>query len=703
MEKNLQQQPSNCFKVVLYGPESSGKTTLAASLAKHFGVSWVPEFARDYLQNKWDLEKKTCEPSDLIPIAIGQMKLENQAALANDSLLFLDTNLLTTKVYSEVYYGYCEESLKIATQQNTYDLYLLTQIDVPWEADDLRDKPNEREAMFHAFENELIRLNLPYIVISGNIEKRIEIATHVIENCLKLKSLGFQSSDFVQIINRNITAESIESQLDFFKNGIQKATLMRPAILNDGILSISLQEAKYFQTLFDENKNNLKVNKFVPASGAATRMFKFLTQFVNEFSQKNDTLNHYINKNKARELQVFMAGLEKFPFYESVLQQTQKLYQESIFLNKEQLFFYFIKTMLTNPEFNYVNLPKGVLPFHTKNKIMITPLEEHLNEALDYADSNHRIHVHFTISKEHQSHFENIIQEIVPALEAKHSVYFQIKFSYQNPQTDTLAVTLDKKPYRLKEGTLFFRPGGHGALIENLNNLNADFVFIKNIDNVSQNHREIQSLYKKALGGILYTIQTKVFKYLHQLDTEINSKEDLEEIIDYTEKKLNIKLIPEFQFFTKEYKINHLKKLLNRPIRVCGMVKNESEPGGGPFWVKDEQGTISLQIIESSQIDFGLKEQAKIYKRALFFNPVDMVCGIRNFKGSNFDLRDFVDSKSGLIVEKNLGGDTILCYELPGLWNGAMADWITVFVEVPIETFNPVKTVNDLLKPNHQP
>jgi hypothetical protein len=359
--------------------------------------------------------------------------------------------------------------------------------------------------------------------------------------------------------------------------------------------------------------------------------------------------------------------------------------------------------MLTNPEFNYVNLPKGVLPFHTKNKIMITPLEEHLNEALDYADSNHRIHVHFTISKEHQSHFENIIQEIVPALEAKHSVYFQIKFSYQNPQTDTLAVTLDKKPYRLKEGTLFFRPGGHGALIENLNNLNADFVFIKNIDNVSQNHREIQSLYKKALGGILYTIQTKVFKYLHQLDTEINSKEDLEEIIDYTEKKLNIKLIPEFQFFTKEYKINHLKKLLNRPIRVCGMVKNESEPGGGPFWVKDEQGTISLQIIESSQIDFGLKEQAKIYKRALFFNPVDMVCGIRNFKGSNFDLRDFVDSKSGLIVEKNLGGDTILCYELPGLWNGAMADWITVFVEVPIETFNPVKTVNDLLKPNHQP
>ena len=702
MEKDLQQQPSSCFKVVLYGPESSGKTTLAASLAHYFETEWIPEFAREYLQNKWDLEQKTCEPSDLIPIAVGQMKLENQAIQLGSKMLFLDTNLLTTKVYSDVYYGFCDESLKMAASQNTYDLYLLTDIDIPWEADDLRDKPNERSEMFQAFENELIRLKLPYFKISGNVEKRMETAIDIVKNSLKLKSLGFNSSDCVQILNRKVTAETIEKQLHYFQNGIQKIQLVKPAILNEGVMSISLEEANYFQMLFDEKKHSIKLKKFVPASGAASRMFKFLTQFINEFCPENDTLNNYINKNKARELQVFMAGLEKFPFYQSVLQQTQKNYQGSGVLNKENLLFYFIKTMLTEPQFDFVNKPKGVLPFHVKNKKIVTPVEEHLHEALDYANSNQRVHVHFTITKEHQSDFEQIIQEVVPTLESNYQVKFQVRFSYQNPQTDTLAVDMNKKPYRLPDGSLFFRPGGHGALIENLNSLNADFVFIKNIDNVSQNHADIQSLYKKALGGILYATQVKVFEYLHQLDTDVHSKEDLDEIVEFAEQKLNIKMIPEFQFFAKEHKITHIKNLLNRPIRICGMVKNESEPGGGPFWVKDERGSMSLQIVESSQVDFDQKKQTKIFKRASFFNPVDIVCGIRNYRGTNFDLHEFIDHNSGFIAEKTKNGDDILAYELPGLWNGAMAHWITIFVEVPVVTFNPVKTVNDLLKPNHQ-
>jgi hypothetical protein len=399
---------------------------------------------------------------------------------------------------------------------------------------------------------------------------------------------------------------------------------------------------------------------------------------------------------------LFLAGLEKFPFFKEIVQHLRDSVPEIDQMNKEHQLFWFIKTMLTDPKFDFINKPKGVLPFHTKNGKIITPTEEHLLEAIEYANSNQRVHVHFTITKEHQQDFEKIIQETVPDLEKEYHLKFYVRFSYQNAQTDTLALGMDKKPFKLEDGSLFFRPGGHGALLENLNQLNADFVFIKNIDNVSQNNQDIQSLYKKALGGILYSIQQKVFEYLHFLDSNIPDKEILQEIVHFIEQNLNIHISADFQFFTKEHKIELLKKTLNRPIRVCGMVRNESEPGGGPFWVRDERGHSSLQIVESSQIDFDQKKQSKIFKKSSFFNPVDLVCGIRNYRGTNFDLHEFVDPKSGFVVEKNKNGQDILAYELPGLWNGAMAQWITIFVEVPVVTFNPVKTVNDLLKTNHQ-
>ena len=246
---------------------------------------------------------------------------------------------------------------------------------------------------------------------------------------------------------------------------------------------------------------------------------------------------------------------------------------------------------------------------------------------------------------------------------------------------------------------MVFRPGGHGALIENLNSLNADIIFIKNIDNVIQNHIEIVALYKKALAGILIQCQETTFNYLKLLDNESVSNESLNEIVKFLITKLNVSVSEDFSKYTKESKVDYLQNVLNRPIRVCGMVKNEGEPGGGPFWVRDKKGNVFLQIIEASQVD---SDQKKILESATHFNPVDLVCGNKNYQGQNFDLTKFVDKNTGFIVEKNKNGKSLKAYELPGLWNGAMAKWLTIFVEVPLITFNPVKTVNDLLKPAHQ-
>jgi hypothetical protein len=250
---------------------------------------------------------------------------------------------------------------------------------------------------------------------------------------------------------------------------------------------------------------------------------------------------------------------------------------------------------------------------------------------------------------------------------------------------------------------LVFRPGGHGALIENLNNLDADIIFIKNIDNIIQNNVEKTALYKKGLAGVLIELQQQTFTYLREIETQKVEHENIDEIILFLKEKLNTKISDDFHAFSFENKLSKIKEALNRPIRVCGMVKNEGEPGGGPFWVRDEKGNLSLQIVESSQVDLTNTHQHKILDSATHFNPVDLVCGIKNYKNEKFDLTQFVDHNTGFIVEKTILDKKIKAYELPGLWNGAMAKWLTVFVQVPLLTFNPVKTVNDLLKPAHQP
>ena len=699
MEENFKQQPTEVIKIALYGPESTGKTTLAQQLAAAFNTLWVPEFARDYLQKKWDATQQICQPEDLLPIAIGQIQQENEALTKANQYLFCDTNLLVTKVFSELYYGSCDPILATAAQNHNYDLVFLTDVDFPWEKDDLRDKPENRQETLAVYEQALKENNKPYIKISGNKEERLTKAIQIIKDLSKAKKIGFNSDDFIEIHHRKINLETLEYQFQIVKNGLPKINLDRPAVIHDGVLALSNEEAIYHANYFDEKKKNLKLKKFVPASGAATRMFKFLNEFVIDYKPNEETINAYINRKKDKNLYIFLVAKEMFAFYDSVLETAKTLVSDFDSATKDAKDYAFIKAMLSPKHFDFASKPKGVLPFHKYEDRIATAIEEHLKECVAYATSNDNSNLHFTVSEEHRSDFETIVNEIKSKLEAKNNSSIFVKYSYQDKATDVIALDLEGNPFREENGQLVFRPGGHGALIENLNTLHADIIFIKNIDNVIQNHIEIVTLYKKALAGIVIQIQETVFNYLRILGSGGTSNEILDEIVNFLAAKLNITAPEDFSKYTKESKMEYLQTILNRPIRVCGMVKNEGEPGGGPFWVRDTKGNIFLQIIEASQIE---KNQLKILEKATHFNPVDLVCATKNYQGQQFDLTQFVDKNTGFIVEKNKNGKPLKAYELPGLWNGAMAKWLTVFVEVPLITFNPVKTVNDLLKPAHQ-
>lgn len=503
----------------------------------------------------------------------------------------------------------------------------------------------------------------------------------------------FTEADIKYINERGNSLEKIQQQLHFFIEGIPKINLVKSATIGDGIWRFSEEEVFQLVSYFDKFKNRYSIEKFVPASGAATRMFKFLIEFLEDFDPKKDTINAYVNKRNAKDLSIFIFGLKNFPFYKELKEATIALYPNYFTLSNDAKYYTLIKTLLSKEGLDFANKPKGILPFHLREEQIITPIEEHVFEANFFKKEHQKTKIHFTISQEFQTAFESITNKFTD---------FDISFSYQNQATDTLAVNEDNTPFRIEENKLFFRPGGHGALINNLNALQSDIIYIKNIDNVSQNHRKVIENYKKLLGGVLFWIQYKIFNYLELLSNGDVTETQITEIKDFAENKTAFPLPEEFKYFQTEYKIEYLIKVLNRPIRVCGMVRNEGEPGGGPFWVQDEKGRRTLQIVESSQIDLNNKEQKKIVKKATHFNPVDIVCGVKNFKGEKFNLNQFVEPKTAFITEKTKNGKTIKAFELPGLWNGAMAKWTTIFVEVPLETFNPVKTVNDLLKPAHQ-
>ncbi|MCF6342161.1 MAG: DUF4301 family protein, partial [Bacteroidales bacterium] len=364
-----------------------------------------------------------------------------------------------------------------------------------------------------------------------------------------------------------------------------------------------------------------------------------------------------------------------------------------------------LEIFLTEKGLNYAGLPKGLLLFHDYPDGPRLAVEEHLVEAAHYAtDKNNKARIHLTVSTEHLERFKAAVAQKKKKYEAAFGVEFRIDFSDQKPSTDTIAVDPDNNPFRKEDGSLLFRPGGHGALIENLNDLKGEIIFIKNIDNILPDRlRETTYLYKKVIGGLLFRLQEKCFDALEVLEEGNPADSEMEAIRQFAASELNIHIPPAYEGYEKMEKIDFLYNKLNRPLRVCGMVRNEGEPGGGPFWVEDENDDISLQIVEAAQIDLSKPSQKEIVDRSTHFNPVDLVCGLRDFKGQQFDLSRYVDSKTGLISIKSINGRALKAQELPGLWNGAMADWITVFVETPLITFNPVKTINDLLRPQHQP
>lgn len=498
----------------------------------------------------------------------------------------------------------------------------------------------------------------------------------------------FSTQDKEQLEAKGISEEKIEEQLNYFKNGFPPLNIKKPASIDDGIIRITKEEFSEKISIWDDYlKTDKEVTKFVPASGAASRMFKDLFAFVE--SSYDEPTTQFEKE--------FFDNIKSFAFYDDLDQICVKVYGKNIDeLMAVKRFKEIIKMLLTDEGLNYGELPKGLLLFHSYYDKKRTPMEEHLVEGSMYAkDNNKNVNVHFTISPHHKELFTKLVEEKRSELEKSLDVSFNISFSIQKPSTDTIAVDMENNPFR-DEGELLFRPGGHGALIENLNDLQSDIVFIKNIDNiVPDKFKSEEAKYKKMLAGVLVETQKKIFDYLEKLDSASYSDNILNEIKDFIENELSI-TTDKLSGNDKEQLVQQMVKKLNRPIRVCGMVRNEGEPGGGPFIVENKDGSFSPHILEGSQI---VTDKAKVLaSKATHFNPVDLVCGIKDHKGEKFNLLNFIDKETGFISSKSQSGRALKALELPGLWNGAMSDWNTIFVEVPISTFNPVKTVNNLLR-----
>ncbi|MBP8966941.1 MAG: DUF4301 family protein [Paludibacteraceae bacterium] len=502
-------------------------------------------------------------------------------------------------------------------------------------------------------------------------------------------------SDEILLQEKGIGKQQIEEQLHYFETGFPFLKIVAPAVIGNGITIIDDKKGEFYINKWESyrQKEGIDIVKFVPASGAASRMFKDLYEFLEseaELPQKSSVKD-------------FFNQIEKFAFYEELnkacLKNEGKSVAELIKNNRQKTV---VENLLLEKGLNYGFLPKGLLLFHSYPDEKRTPVQEHLVEGALYAThADNDVKIHFTVSHQHRALFEKHIQEILEKYEQKFKVHYHIDFSEQKPSTDTLAVDMNNRPFR-ENGQLVFRPGGHGALLENLNDLLADIIFIKNIDNVvPDSFKEITVKYKKIIAGVLIDIQQLCFDYLKELENNNLTENRLKEILRFTEETLCIRH-PEIDSFDNETLKKYLFRKLNRPVRVCGMVKNTGEPGGGPFLTVNADGTISPQILESSQIDLNNPEEKQKLENSTHFNPVDLVCSVKNYKGEKFDLTKYVDKNTGFISIKSKNGRELKALELPGLWNGSMSDWNTVFVEVPIETFNPVKTVNDLLRPQHQ-
>lgn len=515
----------------------------------------------------------------------------------------------------------------------------------------------------------------------------------------------FNANDLKLFQSKGIDIKAIDQQIENFKKGFPFIDLVEPATIKNGIKVFTDSEIDKLQKYYDKNQEDYEILKFVPASGAASRMFKALFEFIDKAKDSSNP-DEILEKDKSfNSAWNFFKNLKKFAFYndlKNIMEENHVNLETKI---KEKDYLTVLDFLLNDQWLGYAGKPKAMLKFHDYADGARMAMEEHLVESTNYGtNSEGRVAIHFTVSPEHADTFIDEINNIKDKYEEQFDVTYELTFSKQKSSTDTIAVDKNNKPFRDENENLIFRPGGHGALIENLNDREGEIIFIKNIDNVVPDRlKDVTYKYKRALGGYLMELREKIAEYLDLLEEGSLTDNELKKIVHFCSEKLYIKITDEFGSFSPIEKIDFLYTKLDRPIRLCGMVKNEGEPGGGPFWIRDNSGDISLQIVESSQIDFSDDQQKKIFEKATHFNPVDLVCYVRDFEGDPYDLKEFIDYSTGFISIKSKDGQELKAQELPGLWNGAMADWNTVFVEVPGITFNPVKTINDLLRKEHQP
>lgn len=486
----------------------------------------------------------------------------------------------------------------------------------------------------------------------------------------------------------------IQKQIERFKKGYPFRRLLRPATVGDGIRKLKEDESRLLQRQYEDSLPEISVCKFVPASGAASRMFRDLGMLRETFSSDEAALD----PEEKKILEKFLSNAARFPFAGLLEERLGERLEKVVSSGN---FGPILETLLGNEGLGYGNIPKGLVPFHSYGGERRTAFCEHFKEALEYISSRNTASMHFTIPPAFAEEFVQE-EENTASFFSSEGVSFDVTYSVQDPETDTIAVTMDNTPVKDADGSLLRRPAGHGALLKNLNELSYDCIFVKNIDNVAKEGLLPDTVkWKKTLGGVLLSIQKRVFLYTEALSSSWTSETLEQEIISFCREELFMDFSRELSGLSGAGRREFLFQALHRPIRVCGVVKNTGEPGGGPFWVEAEGGE-SLQIVESAEVDQDSSSQWHIWESSTHFNPVDIVCGVKDFRGEKFNLPGFVNPEAGIITEKTLGTKKIKALELPGLWNGSMSGWITIFVEVPSTTFNPVKTVWDLLKEPHQ-
>jgi hypothetical protein len=500
----------------------------------------------------------------------------------------------------------------------------------------------------------------------------------------------------------------VQEQLRFFAQPPGFTRLARAALVPDGISRIPLGDLEGYLEKHGEAARRGRFSKFVPASGGATRMFELLLHYF--YHVEGDLAaaveaELQAGQHRAREFVTFHDCLPRFPFFrdlQDILAAGGHNLEELAAARRYREILY---PFLTEAGLHYQDLPKALIKFHAYGEDSRTPLEEHLMEAAAYVrDREGWCRLHLTILPRHRQAFAQRLARIQTALEERWRCRFAVEFSFQHPRTDTVAADADNRPFRDSRGHLVFRPGGHGALLENLQELQGDLVYIKNIDNVVPDRlKEPTILWKKVLGGVLADLQEQIHQHLHILGENRADRRGLDHALNFAHERLALPLPPQIREWPADLARDYMAQAMNRPLRVCGVVPNQGEPGGAPFWVQGPDGSLSLQIVEKAQVDLKDPEQESIWETASHFNPVDLVCALRDDQGVPFDLSRYVDREAVFISRKSLDGRELKALELPGLWNGAMARWLTVFVEVPIITFNPVKTVFDLLRPEHQP